>query len=74
MMERLIPTQMTGTINQTYNEGLVNIVNYITNTKGAYAVVDPHNFGRKSILCKTLRRGGAEVETNVCLIRDSLPL
>lgn len=24
----------------------MSIVNYITNTKGAYAIVDPHNYGR----------------------------
>jgi len=46
MMERIIPTSMTGTINATYEAGLVSIVNYITNTKGVYAIVDPHNFGR----------------------------
>jgi endoglucanase len=46
MMERIIPTSMTGTINATYEAGLTSIVNYITNTKGVYAIVDPHNFGR----------------------------
>ena len=46
MMERLIPSQLTGSINATYNNGLVDTVNYITKTKGLYAVVDPHNFGR----------------------------
>ncbi|KAK4235566.1 glycoside hydrolase [Achaetomium macrosporum] len=45
MMERLIPTRMTGSINTTYSQGLTDIVSYIT-SKGAYAVVDPHNFGR----------------------------
>jgi endoglucanase len=44
-MEREIPTIMTGTINQTYHAGLVSTVNYITG-KGAYALIDPHNFGR----------------------------
>lgn len=46
MMERLIPTTMTGTINQAYASGLTSYVNYITNTKGAIAIIDPHNFGR----------------------------
>jgi endoglucanase len=46
MMERIIPTSMTGPMNATYEDGLTSIVNYITNTKGAYAIVDPHNFGR----------------------------
>jgi len=37
---------MTGTINATYEAGLTSIVDYITNTKGAYAIVDPHNYAR----------------------------
>ncbi|KAI0974889.1 glycoside hydrolase family 5 protein [Xylaria arbuscula] len=45
MMERLIPSQLTGTVNETYASGLDTIVNFITG-KGAYAIVDPHNFGR----------------------------
>ncbi|KAK3934010.1 glycoside hydrolase [Diplogelasinospora grovesii] len=45
MMERLIPTKMTGTVNSTYQQGLDDIVNYITG-KGGYAIIDPHNFGR----------------------------
>ncbi|KAK3377369.1 glycoside hydrolase family 5 protein [Lasiosphaeria ovina] len=45
MMERLIPTKLTGTVNTTYSQGLTDIVNYITG-KGGYAIVDPHNFGR----------------------------
>ncbi|KAK3317439.1 glycoside hydrolase superfamily [Cercophora scortea] len=45
MMERLIPTKMTGTVNSTYLQGLEDIVSYVT-SKGAFAVVDPHNFGR----------------------------
>ncbi|KAH6845791.1 glycoside hydrolase family 5 protein [Chaetomium sp. MPI-CAGE-AT-0009] len=45
MMERLIPSKMTGTVNATYSQGLTDIVSYITG-KGAYAVIDPHNFGR----------------------------
>jgi endoglucanase len=45
MMERIIPTSMTGTINATYAQGLQTYANYIT-SKGAYAIIDPHNFGR----------------------------
>ncbi|TGJ80150.1 hypothetical protein E0Z10_g8615 [Xylaria hypoxylon] len=45
MMERFIPSKMTGTVNATYAEGLDNIVKFITG-KGAYAIIDPHNFGR----------------------------
>jgi endoglucanase len=45
MMERIIPSSMTGTVNQTYAQGLQTYVNYIT-SKGAYAIIDPHNFGR----------------------------
>jgi endoglucanase len=45
-MERIVPSQMTGSTNATYQQGLVDLVNYITNTKGVYAIVDPHNFGR----------------------------
>jgi len=45
MMERIIPTSMTGTTNATYETPLVSYINYITG-KGAYAIVDPHNFGR----------------------------
>jgi hypothetical protein len=45
LMERIIPTSMTGTVNETYAQGLQTYVNYITG-KGAYAIVDPHNFAR----------------------------
>ncbi|KAL2170667.1 hypothetical protein VTG60DRAFT_4509 [Thermothelomyces hinnuleus] len=45
MMERLIPDQLTGTVNETYSAGLIDTVSYVT-SKGAYAVIDPHNFGR----------------------------
>ncbi|KAI0381544.1 glycoside hydrolase family 5 protein [Hypomontagnella monticulosa] len=45
MMERLIPTKLTGTFNETYAAGLDDIVKFITD-QGAYAVIDPHNFGR----------------------------
>ncbi|KAI1381573.1 glycoside hydrolase family 5 protein [Hypoxylon crocopeplum] len=45
MMERMIPDKLTGTVNETYAVGLDDIVTYITG-QGAYAVIDPHNFGR----------------------------
>ncbi|KAH7625774.1 glycoside hydrolase superfamily [Sordaria sp. MPI-SDFR-AT-0083] len=45
MMERLVPNKLTGSVNTTYSQGLESIIRYIT-SKGAYAVVDPHNFGR----------------------------
>ncbi|CAG8950060.1 hypothetical protein HYFRA_00008292 [Hymenoscyphus fraxineus] len=45
MMERLIPNTLTGTPNATYKDPMVQYLNYIT-SKGAYAVLDPHNFGR----------------------------
>lgn len=44
-MERLIPDELTGPINETYFEGLQSIVDHITG-KGLYAVLDPHNYGR----------------------------
>ncbi|KAF2966526.1 hypothetical protein GQX73_g7073 [Xylaria multiplex] len=45
MMERFIPNQMTAAVNTTYAQGLDSIVSFITG-KGAYAIIDPHNFGR----------------------------
>ncbi|RAL08217.1 putative endoglucanase [Aspergillus homomorphus CBS 101889] len=45
MMERLIPTQLTGAADATYMADLKATVESITSL-GAYAVVDPHNFGR----------------------------
>ncbi|KAI1807730.1 glycoside hydrolase family 5 protein [Daldinia bambusicola] len=45
MMERIIPEKLTGSVNETYAAGLDDIVKYITG-QGAYAIVDPHNFGR----------------------------
>lgn len=46
LMERLIPTSMTGSVDSAYSAGLESIVNYITKTKGAYAIIDAQNFGR----------------------------
>ncbi|KAI0181997.1 glycoside hydrolase family 5 protein [Hypoxylon sp. FL1284] len=45
MMERFIPEKLTGTVNETYAAGLDDAVSFITG-QGAYAIVDPHNFGR----------------------------
>jgi len=46
LMERIIPTTMTGSLATAYLSGLTTLVDHITVTKGAYAVVDAHNFGR----------------------------
>lgn len=46
LMERIIPTAMTGTVATAYLSGLTTIVNYITNTKSSYAIIDSQNFGR----------------------------
>ncbi|TDL25485.1 endoglucanase [Rickenella mellea] len=47
LMERISPPSsgLTGGFDSTYLNGLKTIVNYIT-SKGAYAVIDPHNFMR----------------------------
>ncbi|KAI1498243.1 glycoside hydrolase family 5 protein [Biscogniauxia marginata] len=45
MMERLVPNELTGTIDEMYASSLDQIVDFIT-SKDAYAVIDPHNFGR----------------------------
>ncbi|TEB34778.1 endoglucanase [Coprinellus micaceus] len=47
-LERLSPlaSGLTGAFDQTYLNGLKTIVNYITNTKGVFAVVEPHNYMR----------------------------
>ncbi|RYO80708.1 hypothetical protein DL766_002933 [Monosporascus sp. MC13-8B] len=44
-MERIIPNSLASSINETYAAGLDATVKYITG-KGAYAIIDPHNFGR----------------------------
>ncbi|KAJ5765443.1 hypothetical protein N7520_005002 [Penicillium odoratum] len=45
LMERLVPTTMTGSFDAEYLSNLTYVVNYIT-SQGAHAVLDPHNFGR----------------------------
>ena len=47
LMERLVPESMTGTPDATYLADLKKTVSFITNS-GAYAVLDPHNYGRYS--------------------------
>ncbi|KAF7561060.1 hypothetical protein G7046_g3063 [Stylonectria norvegica] len=44
-MERAIPDKLTGAINEEYFAGLASTVSHITG-KGAYAIIDPHNYGR----------------------------
>ncbi|KAK4236322.1 hypothetical protein C8A03DRAFT_45670 [Achaetomium macrosporum] len=44
-MERLVPNTLTSSFDQGYLKNLTEVVNFIT-SKGAYAVLDPHNFGR----------------------------
>lgn len=45
LMERIIPTEMTGTVDADYLSGLTTVVDYITSA-GAYAIIDSQNFGR----------------------------
>ncbi|XHG03258.1 hypothetical protein AWENTII_006574 [Aspergillus wentii] len=47
LMERLVPDDMTGTPDATYLKALKSTVQSITEG-GAYAVLDPHNYGRYS--------------------------
>lgn len=44
-MERLVPNSMTGSMNAAYLANMSVSINAITNA-GAYAILDPHNFGR----------------------------
>ncbi|CAI7637596.1 unnamed protein product [Penicillium crustosum] len=45
LMERMVPTSLTGPLDATYLAGLTSTVKFITDS-GAYAVLDPHNYGR----------------------------
>ncbi|CAI7586273.1 unnamed protein product [Penicillium bialowiezense] len=47
LMERLVPSSMTSTPDATYLAALKKVVNFVTDS-GAYAVLDPHNYGRYS--------------------------
>jgi endoglucanase len=44
-MERLVPNTLTSSFDAGYLRNLTNSVNFITNA-GAWAVLDPHNYGR----------------------------
>lgn len=44
-MERLIPNSLNGTLDPNYFGNLTDNINYIT-SKGAYAMIQPHNYGR----------------------------
>lgn len=45
LMERLVPNDMSGSLDATYLKHLKEIIQSITDS-GAYAVLDPHNYGR----------------------------
>ncbi|KAH0269357.1 endo-beta-1,4-glucanase, partial [Aureobasidium melanogenum] len=45
LMERLVPNQMTGSLDAAYLSNLTQTVNGITKL-GAYAIIVPHNYGR----------------------------
>lgn len=45
LMERVTPSGLTGALDKYYVGNLTEQVNYIT-SKGAYAMVQPHNYGR----------------------------
>ena len=53
-MERLIPDKLTGSPDPGYLRNLTEQVNYVT-SKGAYAMIQPHNYGRyyKEIITDT---------------------
>jgi endoglucanase len=44
-MERLVPNQLTSSLDANYLKNLTAVVNFITNA-GKYAILDPHNYGR----------------------------
>ena len=44
-MERLTPNSLTAPLDYYYSSNLTDMVNYIT-SKGAYAMIQPHNYGR----------------------------
>ncbi|KXN81235.1 Endoglucanase 1, partial [Leucoagaricus sp. SymC.cos] len=48
LMERMCPlaTGLGSTFNETYFNEFADAINYITDTKGAYALLDPHNYMR----------------------------
>ncbi|KAH8672843.1 glycoside hydrolase superfamily [Tricladium varicosporioides] len=48
LLERMCPlaTGLGSTFNETYYQEFASAVNYITVTKGAYCILDPHNYMR----------------------------
>ncbi|CZR54622.1 probable endoglucanase 1 precursor [Phialocephala subalpina] len=48
LLERMCPlaTGLGSTFNETYYQEFADAVNYITVTKGAYCILDPHNYMR----------------------------
>ncbi len=44
-MERLAPSGVAGAFSSAYLANLTATIQHITD-KGAYAIIDPHNFGR----------------------------
>ncbi|KAN0077542.1 Glycoside hydrolase superfamily [Elaphomyces granulatus] len=46
LMERLMPASMTGSVDYTYMNALRSTVTFITDQLGAFALIDPHNYGR----------------------------
>ncbi|KAI0506570.1 glycoside hydrolase family 5 protein [Xylaria bambusicola] len=44
-MERLVPDKLANDVSANYLKNLTATIDYITD-KGAYAILDPHNFGR----------------------------
>ncbi|KAF1960039.1 endoglucanase precursor [Byssothecium circinans] len=54
LMERLTPNKLTAPLDKLYLGNLTEQVNYIT-SKGAYAMIQPHNYGRfyKEIITDT---------------------
>jgi endoglucanase len=44
-MERLVPNQLTSSFDAAYLKNLTETVNFITNA-GAWALIEPHNYGR----------------------------
>ncbi|KAH8664347.1 glycoside hydrolase family 5 protein [Xylariales sp. PMI_506] len=44
-MERMVPNALTGAADAAYLANYTAVINYITEN-GAYAIIDPHNFGR----------------------------
>ena len=45
LMERMVPSGLTGPVSPAYMANYTGTINYIT-SKGGYAIVDPHNYGR----------------------------